>query len=280
MRDMDSGVFITPPDAIAVSGSFDMRKAYEDAAYRAEFFELTHEQLKDLGIALLNGQHRVKARIDSITPEEITSLFVTGYEISDQRVMDQGQARKLQDVISLEGRGSTHLGPLLNYLWREQNGVPLFGYHSGRTPTNSEALALLDEFPRLHHTLKVGAAVKKKLRVSAPMASVLYFRMSEADVDKAREFWRLLITGSNLEAGTPVYRARETLISNAAHKHQAVDQKYVRAVIISAWNAWSRDKARVTPAVDVKNPDTLNPPLWLPADGKAAQPDDDEHAWW
>lgn len=279
-RDMRNERFLMPPDAIAVSdpdGKFDFARMCQSAAYRRELLDLSKDELRHRGIALLNGQHRAWAVKD--TAITIPSLWVTGYELDDHRFMDQGAGRNGGDVMRLEGfSNSSQSAAVLSglYRWNLNNGK-LFSANSDKYPTPDEMLALADEHPRLLDAVGFGRYITRKLRVSIATAVVLYYVTSEINEGLARKFWSSLISGAGLQRDDPVFVLREQLMEAAGKHHVSTNQQLIYFWVVSAWNDWLKRRKR-TRAYKLKD-DMEVPALIMPPKSNARSADDGD-SWW
>ena len=71
------------------------------------------------------------------------------------------------------------------------------------------------------------------------MLSALFVLFSEIDQEDADAFFDAFISGVGLEEGSPILALR-TLLTNLRSRSKAtkIDQNYVAALVIKAWNAW------------------------------------------
>lgn len=189
---------------------------------------------------LLDGQHRLAAVVESCVTIEM--MVVANLELSDQETMDTGRKRTLSDVLSLRGEESTAaLASAISIYWQRHKG----SVNDGVTPTNQQALAILEDQPELRYSVNAVGKAAKTLRYPRGLAAVLHYEMLLLNADDAVDFWEKLETGLGLQERHPIYILRRRLADNAATIGRKLDGIMIHAYTIKAWNAY-RDGREIT----------------------------------
>lgn len=182
---------------------------------------------------LLDGQHRLAAVIESGATIEM--MVVTNLELSDQETMDAGRKRTLSDVLALRGEdNSSTLASAIAIYWQRHNGQ----ITNHASPTNQQAIAILEEHPALRYSVNFVGKAAKTLRYPRGLAATLHYEMSLLNADDAADFWSKLETGLGLHERHPVYILRRRLADNAAVIGRKLDRIMLHAYTIKAWNAY------------------------------------------
>ncbi len=191
---------------------------------------------------LLNGQHRLRAIANTGIPAPAFVAF--GLDPKAQEVMDTQARRSVADFLQLNGEPMprTLAGAIAQLSQYRQKG------EVGRTigaiyPTTPQALALLNENPRLRDSLEYGARVKQHLRGYPPtIASALHYIFAEIDRDDADDFWHRVALGVDLKENDPIWHLRGAADQNSAPRTngKGLGSYRLAALTIKAWNAYRK----------------------------------------
>ncbi len=182
---------------------------------------------------LLNGQHRLWAIIEAgFTMDAIVQW---GIPREAQATIDAGAKWQTKDILYMAGeKNCVLLQATLRWVFRDDIGSIL----SSRGISNSKSLELLKKHPGVRRSVDFIAAVRGPLQPS--VAAFLHYKVSQADQEKADEFFHRLADGVELKTTNPVYRLRERLISYMGHGR--MHQVDALAIAIIAWNAFRAGK--------------------------------------
>jgi hypothetical protein len=182
---------------------------------------------------LIDGQHRLAAVIEADTTVEMAVVY--NLHIDDQLTIDTGARRQLRDILTLHGeRNAAELASAIAARWRRMNGI----YREHDSPTNPQALALLEAEPDLRISVSVTRQAARHLRISWGLCAALHYEQALLDAEDSSDFWNKLALGAGLGDRHPVFVLRKRLEENAATTGRKLDRVSIHAYLIKAWNAY------------------------------------------
>lgn len=179
---------------------------------------------------VVDGQHRLMAIVAAGKP--IVTLVVRG--INRESAFGHhglGRARNLSDWLSIRGYANPEklasgTGVLFQYLENQ-----LTNYC---TPTIEQAAKLISDYPELEWA----AMARGRSSLVRPGTKVcLAVLMQRIDEEDEERFWKVLETGADQPAGSPILKAR-TRIAGAGSKRERLHRRVEFGVIVAAWNKW------------------------------------------
>ena len=203
----------------------------------ASLWELNGETMSISSCGFLNdGQHRCLAVEKSGV--SIPAIIIFGVSRESRKTGDQGVARTAGDYLSMSGVANpNNLAAIANMIIQYENHQR-FSTGSWVRPTKSEirnrvegdiAVELSFLAVRIKGANKVG---------SNALLGAAHYILSKIDESAADEFFRKLISGTELRERDPIYVAREKLM-NPLHRLNVNERA---KTIISAWNNWRKGK--------------------------------------
>jgi hypothetical protein len=204
---------------------------------KAGEWRLTGESIKlDRQGRVRDGQHRLFACIEAGVPFETCVTINVDEEAFD--VMDSGKLRTAGDMLSLHGFTSTSgLAAMAkaSLIWEHYGNLV---YNSRATPSKPAMLAWLENNPDAVTWLRHAERVRKAGYPGGPgpWSTVLY-RLSRVDEQATLQFIDKLITGVNLDNGSPILALRNRLFASRQHGGR-IEINELAALILKAWNAW------------------------------------------
>ena len=155
--------------------------------------------------SLLDGQHRLLALIESGI--SVLMLVVRGVSESAFEALDQGDRRRLSDVLSIRGeQNGTTLAATIGELWRYRHR------HQRPAPplTSSAELELFEEEQELRESVAFVCAHRwHKLATSSTLA-ICHHLFRAQDPAQAEMFFEQLRTGLDPSSGVAALRNRLT----------------------------------------------------------------------
>lgn len=206
-------------------------------------------------VLFMDGQHRLEACIESGTP--FVTAVVWGLEPESRLTVDDGSARKMGDVLTMEGKS---YGTVVATLLRRQMMWNLGDrrFNGPYKPTKAEMMAFLktDE-----HAFMLAAKeawwVREKLRTIGPtVVAQAYYLTNKVSHEEAPWFFARLRDGADLSVGHPVLTLRERLAKDRYDKKVAIPHQQL-AYVIRAWNAYRTgvDLKAINQPPDAPTPD-------------------------
>jgi hypothetical protein len=139
-----------------------------------------------------NGQHRLQAVIDSGAAVNMLVLYGVSREII--KVIDQGRARTLTQLLQIEGRYSNAsvIAGGLTWLYRAQMGLEMH-LGEGVKPTTIQLLDLFDQHQNLVNSVPLGMNVHDAVGVVGSGAATAYhYLCATVDAERADSFFAQL----------------------------------------------------------------------------------------
>lgn len=198
---------------------------------------LNGETIQFNGSKLLNGQHRLRAVVESKTTVQM--LVVRGVDENAFTTLDTGKSRSVNNVLqtlNLTYRYEVGGGArwALSY---ERNGYPRSPALEDRVTTR-EVVAYIHEH---QEDLIEAAAIAARMDLSARNALTALFFLGRNRPERER-FAKDLRDGVNLGKYDAVRLLRDRLIAQKGAKAKLAPA-YVFALCLKAWNARIRDQA-------------------------------------
>lgn len=206
--------------------------------------------------SLIDGQHRLKAVIDSAT--SLWTLVVFGVNRESRMTVDQGKVRSMADYSQMAGvvskEDAKHFAATANICHAFDNNE-LRGIYSGNKKINhgsvrkgaitkSELLQYeRDNVGGLNEALE--SVGRKDLHVLGGRSRIAaaYFiirRFNRNSKDIVDGFFQSLISGEGLSGGNPILTLRKRLLEDKTYGHPS--HFATLQVIIKAWNAHVRNE--------------------------------------
>lgn len=190
--------------------------------------------------ALLDGQHRLQAIIDSDTTQEF--ILVEGLPDEAMMVVDRGRSRSVADYLRIQGVSNNpgHLAGVLVEIYRWQNGYQVAPQGGGTRPTLQEAMEILEAFPQAVDETDNVRKLRHRLAMSFPISVWTAFKMITDTIDRKDSIWfhHHFASGEALEQGSPLNALRRVILHWHNQQARTRDPRPYRAVMIKAWNAY------------------------------------------
>jgi len=190
---------------------------------------------------LLDGQHRLRACIESETPFQ--SVVFTGVEEGAQLVMDQGMGRTRGSQLNILGyKRGRDLAAACSAYWRMEGGRRRILTRAS-SPSNSEVYDLLEEVPAIQECLAAYFSHKSQsgVRCHSGPSIAMYVYMRSWNKEKADTFFEKYLTGIGLEEGSPALALRERILQYR-HKGFRITHDEFMTWLAYAWKAEIRGK--------------------------------------
>jgi hypothetical protein len=191
---------------------------------------------------LNDGQHRAQAVVD--TNVTAPAVFVFGPPRPTRLTVDQGTAKRPGDYVHMRGETDGGVRSSVSYMLMAMETVPMKPLHStSRYFSKGEMLEYsLEHRPEIDMGLSMVSHKAGKQAGSRSLlvfCAIMFSRRSD-DPEAVQEFMRRLITGTELEEGSPILVARNKLANKKKTKGFTNDEKF--EVITRAWNQWRQGR--------------------------------------
>lgn len=196
---------------------------------------------------LTNGQNRLNACINANEP--IVVIVARGIKRRAQVVMDTGVKRGLTDYLKMRGyKNCTALGAIGSGLqYADEFGVDgSFGRQQSNVFTLKSTLDFIDEHnekriePIVHDVMLIRSKHGTKT-LAARTLGVLFDAFRQAGDENYRSFVDQLTNKKPACASVRLLMSRLSEYSEDVRRNSAqLNQRYVAAIIIKAWNAYMR----------------------------------------
>lgn len=211
---------------------------YADAMRRGEWPSTGEAVQFDTGDRLLNGRHRLTAIIQSDTPVEL--LVVRGLEAEKAMMaIDGGTSRTAGDRLQISGEkyAKDLAAAIVIDLGFEESGDwhQPYGLHKAYP----RQLAWLSAHPELREIIPVMKTPCRRGRYPAGIATALYRRMAQLDVETADRFWCGVCDGTALIEGDPRGLLRQRILDNPQRSaHARMNRRGIIGLTAKTWNSW------------------------------------------
>lgn len=193
---------------------------------------------------LLDGQHRLLALAMQPEGTLIEFLVIVGIPDEAQKTMDQGRARSLSDVLTLDGLDVTrsHAGAIRAYLTWTEDLMFIDRKAASAKLTNPYITRWAQANPEPVELMRQGMTYRR-IRARTALTAAIFARLAEVHgVDTADEFFQRVSDGLNQSAGSPVMALRRRLDNIAGDNKNGVKARIadrdVIGMFVTAFNAW------------------------------------------
>lgn len=213
---------------------------YAEAMKRGEW-RLSGESVKWNGSTLIDGQHRLRAIIESGTTVQM--VVVRGLDTNAMDVLDTGVKRTLHDVLKIRGEVNTALlSAALAGIWQTRIAIDTGTWphkNTRRFITNIQALELLEAEPEIREAVSTYSVMKNRngfagLRTQPTVLVTSYYLLGDVD-EKDRDAFFQLLRGIDVAEGSPVERYRRRMSGGLEMPTNRRDQM---ALTFKTWNYW------------------------------------------
>jgi hypothetical protein len=184
---------------------------------------------------LIDGQHRLLAVIECGIPLEADVVF--GLSPKAKGTIDIGRVRSAADIAHFDGMKNTTNACALAYmlLIHRKYGIHRMN-NTELKPTKTQVVAAVKDDPRISEVAGQSSAWGRSL-VAPRIVNFCHYLFSEQHRHKANQFFSGLVTGTGLDATSPIYQLRERLILNKAAKAKLPPLEII-ALFFKAWVAY------------------------------------------
>lgn len=186
---------------------------------------------------LMNGQHRLRAIVDTGIPAQL--LIARGLNSAAMDVIDTGRARKIDDVFKLRGETDVKLlsSVVRNVLLVDSGRIYRNVKHHG--VTSVEALRLLDQEPGLREYTRYGRNMHRHIQCGPSSIAVAARLIDRAvgDAEERQVFFQKLATRADEPLTSPIHAVANRL-DNARQKREDQPLKNVVYLFLTGWNKW------------------------------------------
>ena len=218
-------------------------KAFADAMTRGDWL-VTHQGIAfDVHGALVDGQHRLAAVMESGKPVEMTVFTDVAAGAFD--VLDTGKRRNAADVLALEGeKSATMLAAMVRTVWLYHNRPDMNWSGGSAAVTNHQIVQTLKEHPRLRDFVGVGEQVASSIGMIKSAAGAASYLVTEANRRSDLTPWfDGVIEGTGLAKGDSRLMLRRVMFTMARkHDGQSMRRRDTRehvALYLKAFDAWA-----------------------------------------
>ncbi len=184
---------------------------------------------------LYDGQHRLAAIVKS--GKIVTCLCIWGVDAMAFTTMDTGRVRTGADSLRANKVAYTSaVSAAVGILWKMERGT----FTDVRTYTDKISPLETARFVETHKGLVDAASLAQpccKIVHSASVPTACYYLFSRIDADKTAEFFRYLVTGADLSAGSPILALRNKALLRGELKPNELLRYF-----FAAWNAFRAGK--------------------------------------
>ena len=187
---------------------------------------------------LLDGQHRLYARVDAgdPLPKPVLVAVVRGIAPEAQDLMDTGAVRTAGDQLKLLGHAnSATVGATARWAFFWDNDL-FYGNSDTKIASHADILQYTDAHPLLVACVQQTSKMRGMNMAPAGRALLLYLTM-RIDQDAAAKFITHLNTGADISSGNPILTLRETLRRHHDTRRTLTVPDQI-SLALRAWNAW------------------------------------------
>lgn len=192
--------------------------------------------------ALLDGQHRLKAVIQSGVTVETYVVFNLPQKVFD--TIDTGKSRTITDLLALDGEPHGNvMGPALRLLYvHDEFGSPTeMGKRLARLITNRDLMETRQRHPELEQSVGFVTGVKGLNKYMGPAsAAYLHYMFAKLQPHLADSFFIRLARAQDMEDDHPIFVLRRRL--EGMSKATDADRLEALAITIKAWNIYRQRK--------------------------------------
>jgi hypothetical protein len=206
-------------------------------------------QLQTIGIhlasnTLLDGQHRLKAIIQSGVSVWLRIVLVKGDAQKISETIDTCRRRSASDTLAMAGYTRTNrLSAAALLLIRYRSPT----IHTAKgVATNTDIRTAVEHHPKLVESTESIAEISALKEILSPSVAVFsHYLFGLADKDYRDLFFDALASGAGLEESSPVLKLRNLALrqrANSEKQRNALPQEWILAITIKAWNAFVTGK--------------------------------------
>lgn len=189
------------------------------------------------GNVLLDGQHRLHACVLAGVPFD--TEVVKDVDPSVFSTIDQGEKRKVHDVLALEGHkvNRLSLASAVRSIINHNNG-----WQANRRGSAVEAVKFVSENPRIVDLVTEARAVRV---IPASIIAVVgyYATETKARIPQWKAFVEGLASGENLSGNDPRLALRRAAdAARLGAKGQGLRKEHMIAAVAQAWNAFANNQ--------------------------------------
>jgi hypothetical protein len=186
---------------------------------------------------LIDGQKRLMACVKSGT--QFVTLVVEGLDDEVFDTKDIGQRRTTGDTLAVLGeQNAKELAATLGHIERYFIGK----VEVNKTFNNAEIVDLFAKYPDAG--LSVTKAHWKPQLMPRSILAACHYLFSQKDQEMADNFVEQLKSGKNLQENTGLYLLRERLLRNTLNKKSKLENYYIYAITIKAWNSMRKNEVK------------------------------------
>ena len=188
------------------------------------------------GGAVLDGQHRLEAIIESATVQ--TFLIIKGIETKAFQVMDTGRNRTSGDVFAIEGiENSTTAAATTRVIIKHFEGSHSQQHNRTTRSSNTEVLEYYKRNKDIGAFVKEAKKLNKEFNkfLSVSQIGAFSYIMAKKNTEVSSEFWKKLCSGVGIVENSAIHALRNRLISDKLSNQQIKNIERV-ALIFKAWN--------------------------------------------
>jgi hypothetical protein len=184
---------------------------------------------------LTDGHHRIVACMNAKVAFQ--TIVVRGVDPESVEVLDTGLARLASHVAQMRGipYASLACAAARYCIVHAKHGVDKI-QSSALHPSNAEIISFVADNERLQLACRTGERVKSLM--SQALAAFLFYQFDSLDPAMAESFFDAVGSGINLSEGSAVLLLRKRLQENRASRRARLDNVYIAALVIKAWNAF------------------------------------------
>lgn len=190
---------------------------------------------------LLDGQHRLQARLDSDAENDPTVLIVRGLPKNIFPYIDNGSPRTSGDALVISNRdvkNPSAIAAVCSLILQETAN-----FTSNRGASPAESIALLSKHTTLQESVTwITGDKQARALLTTSIGGYIHWRTHQIDAEKADEFCEKLTRGHELDKDDVILLLRNRLQCEKDNKKTTFRKKDKLALIIKAWNTFQADK--------------------------------------
>jgi len=195
---------------------------------------------------LLNGQHRLKAIVES----ECTVMLDVAFGISKEafKTIDDAQGRTSSDVLAIANIPNyTNAASTVRLIMGLERNPAHESFSEQTRPSNAdvEARYMAEEDVLAHWVRRSMVLWNESGRLLTPSQWAAYgYMMSKTNAQAAASFLEKLASGAELEKGSPILKLRNALQDARNNSSiRAYTRRYKRALFLKAWRYFLMGKS-------------------------------------
>jgi hypothetical protein len=207
---------------------------------------------------LLDGQHRLEAIV--LSGIAITTIVTFGINETTFETLGGGKKRSIPDGLAIRGESNTPLlAALLRMVYKYERTGELTASLAQLTP--KKAFEVLEEHPELRHCTLKGKGFRERFKfITGSTAAFCYWRFSKIDLNATDSFFESLVSGANIQKGSPILQLRDKMIFTASTNAKLNNAMWCH-FIFKAWNLWRKGTKRKANYLHVKSDEKFPTPV-------------------